>query len=356
MRLVTGYKDLEPGVHAQGRRPTRCFRSCGSLGGDGSTYSEHMKDARFTIPAPALLSRVVDMLDDVPMQDRDTNGDLYEYMLSKIATAGTNGQFRTQRHIIKLMVEMTAPTPEGAQCGSIRVPLDRLDPSSNARIRIGFELYPRSEANRPSLGTLVFMEGGPGYSTTSSRDWYLDLARNLTARRDVLLVDARGTGRSGALNCPALQSYTGDYLANARACAQKLGATATLYGSGNAAEDLVAVLDELGIQKVDLYGDSYGSFNAQTFAVRHPERVRSVTLDGAYPIAGLDPWYPTRPGRSPARSASPAVAPPRAARSLPTTPTTRSPRSPRPSTRTRSPAPRPTRTASSTRSRRPSTA
>ena len=59
------------------------------LGGDGSTYSDHMKDARFTIPTPALLSRVVDMLDDIPMQDRDTNGDLYEYMLSKIATAGT---------------------------------------------------------------------------------------------------------------------------------------------------------------------------------------------------------------------------------------------------------------------------
>ena len=70
-----------------------------------------MKDARFTIPTPALLSRVVDMLDDIPMEDRDTNGDLYEYMLSKIATAGQNGQFRTPRHIIKLMVEMTAPQP-----------------------------------------------------------------------------------------------------------------------------------------------------------------------------------------------------------------------------------------------------
>jgi pimeloyl-ACP methyl ester carboxylesterase len=184
------------------------------------------------------------------------------------------------------------PNIEGAQCGSIRVPLDRLDPTSTARIRIGFELYPHTEAARPSLGTLVFMEGGPGYSTTASRDWYLDLARNLTTRRDVLLVDARGTGRSGALNCPALQSYAGDYQDNPPKCAQQLGATATLYGSGNAAEDLVAVLDELGIQKVDLYGDSYGSFNAQTFAVRHPERVRSLTLDGTYPIAGLDPWYP----------------------------------------------------------------
>lgn len=87
-----------------------------ALGGDGSTYSEHMKDARFTIPTPALLSKVVDMLDDIPMTDRDTNGDLYEYMLSKIATAGQNGQFRTPRHIIKLMVAMTAPQPGDEIC------------------------------------------------------------------------------------------------------------------------------------------------------------------------------------------------------------------------------------------------
>ena len=87
-----------------------------TLGGDGSTYGEHMKDARFTIPTPQLLSRVVDLLDDLPMADRDTNGDLYEYMLSKIASAGQNGQFRTPRHIIKLMVDMTAPQPADEIC------------------------------------------------------------------------------------------------------------------------------------------------------------------------------------------------------------------------------------------------
>jgi type I restriction enzyme M protein len=87
-----------------------------AAGGDDSTYSEHMKDARFTIPTPALLSKVVDMLDDIPMADRDTNGDLYEYLLSKIASAGVNGQFRTPRHIIELMVAMTAPTPDDEIC------------------------------------------------------------------------------------------------------------------------------------------------------------------------------------------------------------------------------------------------
>lgn len=87
-----------------------------SMGGDGSTYSQHMKDARFTIPTPALLSKVVDMLDHVPMEDRDTKGDLYEYMLGKIASAGQNGQFRTPRHLIQLMVELTAPTPKDVIC------------------------------------------------------------------------------------------------------------------------------------------------------------------------------------------------------------------------------------------------
>ncbi|WP_373545809.1 N-6 DNA methylase [Chamaesiphon sp.] len=87
-----------------------------TLGGDGSTYAHHMKGARFTIPSAALLSNVVDGLDKVKMEDRDTKGDLYEYMLGKIASAGQNGQFRTPRHIIRLMVELTAPSPGDTIC------------------------------------------------------------------------------------------------------------------------------------------------------------------------------------------------------------------------------------------------
>lgn len=87
-----------------------------TLGGNGSNYAHHMKDARFTIPTPALLAKVVDLVAEVPMEDRDTKGDLYEYMLSKIATAGQNGQFRTPRHIIQLMVETTVPRPGDIIC------------------------------------------------------------------------------------------------------------------------------------------------------------------------------------------------------------------------------------------------
>ena len=85
-------------------------------GGDGSTYAQHMKDARYTIPTAGLLAKVVDMLDGVPMQDRDTKGDLYEYMLGKIASAGQNGQFRTPRHLIQFMVALTQPTPKDTIC------------------------------------------------------------------------------------------------------------------------------------------------------------------------------------------------------------------------------------------------
>jgi len=109
------FKNEEPAVMYK-TVADKVFPFLRNLGSDGSTYSEHMKDARFTIPTPQLLSRVVDMLDEIPMADRDTNGDLYEYLLSKIASAGVNGQFRTPRHIIKLMVDMVAPQPSDEIC------------------------------------------------------------------------------------------------------------------------------------------------------------------------------------------------------------------------------------------------
>lgn len=85
-------------------------------GEGGSTYTHHMRDALFMMPTPRVLANVVDQLDGIEMADTDTKGDLYEYMLGKIAAAGQNGQFRTPRHIIKLMVDMTAPTPRDVIC------------------------------------------------------------------------------------------------------------------------------------------------------------------------------------------------------------------------------------------------
>src|SRR5262245_48053709 len=87
-----------------------------ALNEKGSSYARHMRDARFQIPGPALLAKVVDKLDKLDKGDRDTKGDLYEYMLAKIATAGQNGQFRTPRHIIATMVELVEPKPDDVIC------------------------------------------------------------------------------------------------------------------------------------------------------------------------------------------------------------------------------------------------
>ena len=79
-------------------------------GNKGSAYTKYMGDAIFKIPTPQMLSKLVDMIDTLPMT-ADTKGDLYEYLLSKVATAGTNGQFRTPRHIIDMIVKLMKPTP-----------------------------------------------------------------------------------------------------------------------------------------------------------------------------------------------------------------------------------------------------
>ena len=78
-----------------------------------SAYAKYMGDAIFKIPTPLMLSKIVDGIDNIDMDENsDTKGDLYEYLLSKVATAGTNGQFRTPRHIIDMIVKLMKPMPE----------------------------------------------------------------------------------------------------------------------------------------------------------------------------------------------------------------------------------------------------
>jgi type I restriction enzyme M protein len=86
------------------------------MGNGSSFFHRIMKDATFMIPTPNLLEKVVTMLSSIDMADRDTKGDLYEYLLSKIASAGQNGQFRTPRHIINMMVAMARPVPGDTIC------------------------------------------------------------------------------------------------------------------------------------------------------------------------------------------------------------------------------------------------
>jgi pimeloyl-ACP methyl ester carboxylesterase len=180
-----------------------------------------------------------------------------------------------------------------ARCGRIRVPLDHADPSGDA-IRISYQQYPRTDRSQPSLGTIVAIQGGPGYSTLNGGFYYHELYRPLLRRRSLLLVDLRGTGSSGPIDCRPLQTISPArrraWIAAVGACGRSLGPASSLYTTAQAADDLTIVLDELGIDTVDLYGDSYGTFFAQSFATRHPDRLRSLVLDSAYPAVGLDPW------------------------------------------------------------------
>jgi pimeloyl-ACP methyl ester carboxylesterase len=178
-----------------------------------------------------------------------------------------------------------------AYCGELDRPFDPTG-AIPGRLSIHFEFYPH-RAKGKSTGTIVATEGGPGYPATESRDDYLALFNPLLRQRDLLMMDNRGTGQSGAVDCPALQSAEAWTVELTAACGESLGARAPLYSTAYAADDLAAILEALRIGRIDLYGDSYGTYFEQVFALRHPNLLRSIVLDGAYPLFGADyAWYP----------------------------------------------------------------
>ena len=121
------------------------FDKMKTVGKAGGVFTEYMKGATFMIDKPRLLDQVVQGIDKIEMADRDTKGDLYEYMLSKIASAGRNGQFRTPRHIIRMMVDMTRPTKDDTICD-------------------------------PACGTAGFLVSAGEYLHDTHRDWFNDRA------------------------------------------------------------------------------------------------------------------------------------------------------------------------------------
>jgi pimeloyl-ACP methyl ester carboxylesterase len=200
--------------------------------------------------------------------------------------------FAVPAHAVDLKPCADSPT---ARCGTIVVPAVRSDPPAGT-MRISFRRYPA--LGGPARHTLLAIEGGPGYPTVGSAGYYLEMlgpARRTTA---LVLVDQRGTGESELIDCAPLQDFPyapfapvalRPYRLAVGRCGDLLGAHSDAYGTGAAVDDMVAVLDALGLARVDVYGDSYGSFAAQTLALRHPGRVRSLVLDGTYPL-DFDPW------------------------------------------------------------------
>lgn len=123
------------------------------LGGKDTTFGEYMKDATCLIPKASLLNSAVIKIGLLPLGNSDMKGDLYEYMLSKLSTAGINGQFRTPRHIIRLMVEMLDPKPNEVvgdpACGT-------------AGFLVGTMEYLRQKYSSPEL-VETFEDGSKGY-------------------------------------------------------------------------------------------------------------------------------------------------------------------------------------------------
>src|SRR5262249_30218280 len=149
--------------------------------------------------------------------------------------------------------------------------------------------YLRRDTAHPRTSTVVSIEGGPGYSTTADRDTRLEVWRPLNLHRDLVLIDLRGTGRSHPIMCPAFRLHNTDYIARAGRCAQQLGPSRDFYNTSQSVQDMHAVLQALHARTIDMYGDSYGTYAAQAYAVRYPRTLRTLTLDGAYPLIGTDP-------------------------------------------------------------------
>ncbi|WP_306216382.1 alpha/beta hydrolase [Actinoplanes sp. RD1] len=177
-----------------------------------------------------------------------------------------------------------------ARCGQITVPRDRARPAGGT-ITVGFALVPHTDTSRPGLGTVVPNPGGPGGSTIDlAGKMFTDALEPLLDRRDVLLVDTRGVGRSAALSCPALDG-PGRVFAPLREqrrligeCGRQLGDRAGDYSTTAIADDIDAVRATLGLSRLDLLGVSYGTYLMATYAQRHPRHVRTVSLAGAYAV------------------------------------------------------------------------
>jgi pimeloyl-ACP methyl ester carboxylesterase len=190
-----------------------------------------------------------------------------------------------------------------AQCGELEVPEDRARPDGR-RIRIAVAVLPANTLT-PKPDPLFILAGGPGQAASRLAP-FASLLGLVRKDRDLVLVDQRGTGRSSPLDCAAFlpderaeAAIELDPVPKAAACAQELaarGVDATQYTTAAWVADLDAVRAALGYGRVNLWGASYGTRVALEYLRRHPQRVRSVVLDGVAPPGmrvTLDVW-PTR--------------------------------------------------------------
>lgn len=176
-------------------------------------------------------------------------------------------------------------TPAGFECTSLSVPVDR---SGAVPGTVGLNLTRVPAASNPGRVAVVALAGGPGQAAVPiAPDFAKDLGPAL-ATRDLLVFDQRGTGRSGALSCPALAATSGSLVAVTRACSEQLGAQRAFYRTPDSVADLEAIRVAGGYEKLALYGVSYGTKVALAYASAHPDRVESLLLDSVVTPEGPD--------------------------------------------------------------------
>jgi pimeloyl-ACP methyl ester carboxylesterase len=172
-----------------------------------------------------------------------------------------------------------------ARCGKLAVPENPQDPSGR-QIELNLAVVP-AISRSPAPDPLFFLTGGPGQAATES---YLQLYfafDRINQKRDIVLVDQRGTGASNPLDCPASEEMLFDSQADLapflEACLEQLDADPRFYTTPIAMQDLDRVREALGYQQINLYGLSYGTRAALTYIQMFPERVRAAILDGVIP-------------------------------------------------------------------------
>lgn len=178
------------------------------------------------------------------------------------------------------------PEPTASLCGYIPVPLDREHPRG-AKIQIYFELYPHMGAG-PAVSAILANPGGPAASTTDNRDFYQFFLANNMDVHDLLLIDDRGRGMSGTIDCEELQHGTAGFVQSEIDCAAQLGNAASRYGTGDIADDVETVRKTLGYDLVDYFGSSYGGADATAYATRYGRHVRSIVMDAPLSSPGMD--------------------------------------------------------------------
>lgn len=180
-------------------------------------------------------------------------------------------------------------TRVAAQCGRLAVPEDPADPAGPA-LELQVALIP-AVSRRPEPDPLFFLAGGPGQAAGEAYPAMAAAFAEIHRERDIVLVDQRGTGQSGRLHCPGPppelepeRDLDPERVARwARSCVQGLNANLQNYTTEAAVADLEAVRQALALERINLYGISYGTRLALAYARRHPEQTRTLVLDGVLP-------------------------------------------------------------------------